>query len=663
MELKILCDCGTKFAFDVEPVDGQMPDSIQCPDCGVDQTQSANEQIRQRLAAPPAPASPGAAPLRIGAPAPAAPEAPVESVPDDVEAPLSRCAKHPDEIVAAECVVCGKAICDLCLKQFGFLCSVYCREQARKRKIDVPVYAGQSHQVRNRERGFENRILLAAGASVVLLGLLWVGYNFYISKPRLAFRLTTTTNAPFAEARWFGGDRLLVLSSAKLSLLESGGGKPVWEAPLKPGEQIPYDLRGDSTRVNGDSVWAVFTGRAVRFDARSGQRKNEVPLPQDADTTAWNDSALVTVSRDNNGREQVTCVNLQNGQARTESPPRAPTTATPVATAIDDEDGPIFSSRRSSFLPSGEGAVQLTARLLQSRMVATSLRDSGPSLIDSDNLTAGDSVAAVGQFIRGSAETIQKDESRYAVTVRRLCAASAPDWTGEVTGAPVLFPLKTVDVLVAGTNVTVLNHNNQKQWEARLTYPLLPIFINDPDESSTSGPVLEMAGRLLLSDLGMLTAFDLRTGQAAWRLPAVQISEIQADEAGRLYVVATTAGPESIWVKNLSSTPMVDTLLMKVDAATGRVLWQCGRLAGHSMISGGYLYSTRRQVSSVGMLAAAMNGEPETVHFRIWRLNPKSGEMIWEYYQPRPPIHSEALNRRLLLCYPNEIQVVKYFSL
>src|SRR5262245_3323081 len=47
MELKLVCDCGQKFKFDVEPVNGQMPFSVNCPGCGSDRTGAANTALGQ----------------------------------------------------------------------------------------------------------------------------------------------------------------------------------------------------------------------------------------------------------------------------------------------------------------------------------------------------------------------------------------------------------------------------------------------------------------------------------------------------------------------------------------------------------------------------------------------------------------------------------------
>ena len=53
MELKIICQCGQKYKFDVEPVNGRMPFTVKCPICGLDGTGTANTMLAARTAAPP----------------------------------------------------------------------------------------------------------------------------------------------------------------------------------------------------------------------------------------------------------------------------------------------------------------------------------------------------------------------------------------------------------------------------------------------------------------------------------------------------------------------------------------------------------------------------------------------------------------------------------
>jgi len=45
VEVKVLCSCGTKYKFDVEPVQNRMPSGVQCPACGADGTTTANDYL------------------------------------------------------------------------------------------------------------------------------------------------------------------------------------------------------------------------------------------------------------------------------------------------------------------------------------------------------------------------------------------------------------------------------------------------------------------------------------------------------------------------------------------------------------------------------------------------------------------------------------------
>ncbi|MEW6306368.1 MAG: hypothetical protein AB1705_23125, partial [Verrucomicrobiota bacterium] len=79
MQIKIVCPCGTRFAFDVEPVDGQMPTPVACPRCGADATGQANEQIHGAMVY---------VPVGAAQPAPVAMPAPV-AIPPPVAVPVA----------------------------------------------------------------------------------------------------------------------------------------------------------------------------------------------------------------------------------------------------------------------------------------------------------------------------------------------------------------------------------------------------------------------------------------------------------------------------------------------------------------------------------------------------------------------------------------------
>ena len=53
VEIKIHCDCGTKYKFEVEPLKGRMPQRVFCPGCGFEGTGEANQQLHEKLPSTP----------------------------------------------------------------------------------------------------------------------------------------------------------------------------------------------------------------------------------------------------------------------------------------------------------------------------------------------------------------------------------------------------------------------------------------------------------------------------------------------------------------------------------------------------------------------------------------------------------------------------------
>jgi hypothetical protein len=103
IELKVQCDCGQKYKFDVEPLNGRMPFTVACPICGADGTAKANALLQEmpefqpgQTPPPPPPIAPAAAPARLrvnisarapaAAPAPISPLAPAGTAPPPIGA-------------------------------------------------------------------------------------------------------------------------------------------------------------------------------------------------------------------------------------------------------------------------------------------------------------------------------------------------------------------------------------------------------------------------------------------------------------------------------------------------------------------------------------------------------------------------------------------------
>ena len=76
MEIKIVCGCGQKYIFEVDPDNGHMPVSVNCPVCGADGTKEANDILAQVFPGPsvesavetPPPPVVAAGPVRIHPP-------------------------------------------------------------------------------------------------------------------------------------------------------------------------------------------------------------------------------------------------------------------------------------------------------------------------------------------------------------------------------------------------------------------------------------------------------------------------------------------------------------------------------------------------------------------------------------------------------------------
>ena len=80
LELKVQCDCGQKYKFDIEPVEDRMSYTVNCPLCGLDGTAKASILLQEIISnqpvsiapapaappPPPPPISPAAPRLRIG---------------------------------------------------------------------------------------------------------------------------------------------------------------------------------------------------------------------------------------------------------------------------------------------------------------------------------------------------------------------------------------------------------------------------------------------------------------------------------------------------------------------------------------------------------------------------------------------------------------------
>jgi hypothetical protein len=218
--------------------------------------------------------------------------------------------------------------------------------------------------------------------------------------------------------------------------------------------------------------------------------KQEIPLNPPFFGMAQSDSGMTVISSDESGRETITRIAFPNGTVQTvpiesgaavATPSREPAATThhyrvthqqrglrDVGEAGGGECQPRRMERTSwgdKFVPDGANVVQMKVDLIERKTITHQAMKAQKKSMVEDNLTSGQSLEASEQVINdlrreqtGGVE--EEDASRYQVTLRRWPASAAPDWTGEVIGAPSFFALKTRDVLVAGNSILVFDKNN-----------------------------------------------------------------------------------------------------------------------------------------------------------------------------------------------------------
>lgn len=707
MEVKIQCGCGTRFAFEVEPINGRMPVRVNCPDCGADGTDYANEVIRQKLGAAAVPVAPVAIavtptpapvrqPMRVAVPQPAA----TAAAPVAAAASVTFCPRHLKNPAVETCRVCGKPICEECMATYGYACSTFCRKRAEETGVELPVYAKQRAVIEARITRTVTLVLRAAVLLVVVVVGAWVWYTFWGSHPRVVYseKLPHGDRARFYQL--LVPNQVLSVKATRMSLFDVAQQKQLWSVPLNvgfsppppPDPSIP-DIEEEvelyprpHVMATTNALWILFPGRLVQYDRRSGNSKQEIPVNPPFFGLAESAGGITIISADESDRQIVTRIKFADGTVQTEpidsptpaapppvvrtkssaSPPAIP--AAKIVAAVTNilpvpAKAPVRESLGDKFMADGAGVVQIKMDLLERKTITRqAMKPQKKSLVD-NNLTAGQSLDAVVREMNearreatGGVE--EEDVSRYQVTLHRLPAGAAPDWTGEAIGPPSFYPLKTLGVLVSGKIIQVFDKNNKRLWGANLTYSVAHHYSLD-FATESDPPCVEAGNTLYVFDKGMLTSFDAATGDVRWRLTSVGVSQVQLDGKGNLYVTSTTASPDSIqFSQQFDPSARSAPVVLKVEAATGKVLWRNEGLGDACYVSGKYIYISRATESPLTAV-----GEDPIVYFDIYRLSPSDGHVMWDYSQSRHPVQVEVQGKQILLHFRSELQVLKFLSL
>lgn len=438
--------------------------------------------------------------------------------------------------------------------------------------------------------------------------------------------------------------------------------------------------------VDSENVW-VCSGSSIKcLDAKTGLLKKTVPVTGRVVQFTASDNNLLLVTAPSDTHRLLTKIETPSGNVTTNEVivPRPakktlkkgelPVNVEPTARYLlhrELEDRKLYRPQviqtSSEFFASGDNLVELRVRLaeVKTEFVET-MKKRGPSVVNG-SLSASSNAKAVAEEIfndlkRSETGGVREiDRSTYAVTIRRYAGKEPIDWTNSVVGVPLFFTFKTVDVLIADKKLIALDKQNKKLFESTLTYGV--------PETTHAAPGVEMDGVLYFFDQGVLTAFEVPSGNVRWRLPTVGITAIQADSKGMLYIDTSSAAPEDIQYADQIKMEKVDAVLLKVDPKTGKILWKATNYGAQHFLTGKYLYGSSSFVGGLGLgnalkdaLGMATSGPR---YFHLYRLDPKNGELIWDYSKndEGSPRQIDFQNNKIAMNYGDEIRIMKLLQI
>ena len=623
MTIKIQCGCGTRYSFDVEPQDGVMPFRVNCPACNADGTEAANQIIAQtprlRMQATAAPAIAASTPRAV---------------------------------------------------------------------IPEPGVSASVRRIQAEARQWRRTGWMIAGVLLLVLGLLgaWGWYIFFGSKPRLAFTMKLDGPDSGWHMQFLDGGRILLADANRVFVHDTRTHKDLWSTALsdKPSD----DVNPPQVLVDRQSIWVCPGDRVVRLDQTSGEVKQTIPINGQLTSFTPTESNLLVVSATGETRRVAMGIDLSSDEVSTQTvevpraqkhampdelPPNVqPTAGVLLAQATEEQKfNKPLDAVSSEFFSAGQNLVELRVKLLEPKVTwVKSIKPRGPSLIN-NNTSAATSATGVEEEVFNDIKRDQTggvksiDESRYEVRLRRWLGDTPVEWKGEVTGLPAFFSLQTVDLLTAGKTLTVFDKQNNKLFETQLSYPISARF--SEESGSHLVPAVERAGVLYFFDQGVLAALSLPGGQVQWRLTSIGISRVQFDNDGMLYVDTTAASPEDIQYSEQIKFESTAPVIMKVDPSSGKILWQVQKLGQRTVLSEKYVYTVSADKGGVAMavgLAEALNApRPEAPeYFHIYRLDPASGEVMWEFYRNETPDEEAFQKNWFFLRYGNDVKVWKFLT-
>ncbi|MFT4587172.1 MAG: hypothetical protein ACI8QF_001264 [Limisphaerales bacterium] len=396
----------------------------------------------------------------------------------------------------------------------------------------------------------------------------------------------------------------------------------------------------------GEHGW-VFRDNAVsRVNLTSGQKDASVKVSGAIwQVTSSDKSILVSAASSRRGYQSLTRIDLATAKTKAEEVKVEESISVSAGRVGGEENfepsvanltarelrvgGLMLVKNWDDFVPTGENLAQVSVLLKQPKVTSVrAMRPIGESALNQNATAAMDPTALVDEMVNEITRafgggTKDVNESTYEVTLRRRFADKAAVWKGTLKGDIRFFAGKGVDVLTDMEHLYIFDKQNQLLKKDPLSFPVHSSF----STGSENVPFLEHGGRLYFFDQGALTAYELPSGKAAWRLPSVGITTIQANDDNHLFVNSTTAPVESIQYSEqeyIKDRPK--SVLIKVNAKSGKKLWESKQAGQKSRLAGDYLYGTQVSSSSLRSLTGASPAD----RFKLLRIDPGDGDRIWE---------------------------------
>ena len=419
--------------------------------------------------------------------------------------------------------------------------------------------------------------------------------------------------------------------------------------------------------ADGNAIVVMRDRSALLLDRATGKTTKEVALGGEVQHALRGVGCVFAISATPAGQREVTRIGLTDGAAQSIKVEAPEGQEGFRAKGPGQAFEPTVQERRAELSANGSALLQLDVRLVERKVVERQLVAAGApsSLEEADKKTKGGVGNDAAIFAQALAEDAMRertggkertDESTYEITLSRPFEKGVAPVSVQVQGHADVFSTKTLDLVATPHALLAFDHTNKKLWEAKLACAVAPRRFLHEEEHEKGPPCVEDGGRLYFFDQQFLSAFDLATGQPAWRIPNEGIRKVQIDGPGTLYVSSANGKEDEPGYRD-------EPIVLKVDAALGKILWKQLNY-GDCIVTNGQLYVTRETRNAEDMVNAVFD-ESKAIECRwkIYKLSKRTGEPQWEWFQTRRARHIEGSGRTVGVVFGNELQVLKSIAL